>query len=303
MNKDLLGKITDYEIGSDSAHNIRENGASVSRYETSKVKINNKKDKQGIDILIDKNTNDEFVHIPVLINITDYEETVYNDFYVGDNSNVTIVAGCGIHNDCETKTSHNGVHTFHIGKNCNVKYVEKHYAEGKKENNKFINTDTIINQEANSSFTMETAQISGIDFSKRNTFANLNKNCSLIIKETLMTDNKEKIETNFKIELNATDARADISSKSVARKNSSQKFFSTVEGNSKCFAHISCDAIVMDNATASSTPTIIATSSEAEISHEAVIGKIAGDQIKKLMTLGASEKEAESKILEGFLKS
>jgi len=303
MNKKLLSKITDYEIDKDTAHNIRENGVSISRYETSNIKIKNKGDKQGIDIFIEKNTIDEFVHIPVLINITDYEETVYNDFYVGDNSDITIVAGCGIHNDCETKSVHNGIHTFHIGKNATVKYIEKHYADGNMENNKFINTDTVINQEINSSFTIETAQISGIDFSKRNTIADLNKNCSLVIKETLMSDDKEKIETNFEIKLNGIDSKADIASKSVVRGNSSQKFISIVEGNTKCFAHVSCDAIIMEKGVVRSTPQIIANSSEAEISHEAVIGKIAGDQIKKLMTLGASEKEAENKILEGFLKS
>lgn len=302
MNKDLLNKITDYEINSDVAHNIRANGESISRFETDNIKINSKKDKQGIDIYIADNTIDEFVHIPVIIDTTNYEETVYNDFYIGKNCNVTIVAGCGIHNDCETKSTHNGIHTFHIEKGSSVKYIEKHYAEGKMENNKYINTTTVINQNENTSFDMETAQISGIDNSVRSTEAVLNNNSSLNIKETLMSDNNESIETRFNIKLQGKNSSADISSKSVARKNSSQRFYSKTEGDTKCFAHVSCDAIIMDKAKVSSTPEIVALSSEAEMSHEAVIGKIASDQIKKLMTLGLDESQAETKILEGFLK-
>lgn len=302
MNKDLLNKITDYEINSDVAHNIRANGESISRFETDNIKINSKKDKQGIDIYIADNTIDEFVHIPVIIDTTNYEETVYNDFYIGKNCNVTIVAGCGIHNDCETKSTHNGIHTFHIEKGSSVKYIEKHYAEGKMENNKYINTTTVINQDENTSFDMETAQISGIDNSVRSTEAVLNNNSSLNIKETLMSDNNESIETRFNIKLQGKNSSADISSKSVARKNSSQRFYSKTEGDTKCFAHVSCDAIIMDKAKVSSTPEIVALSSEAEMSHEAVIGKIASDQIKKLMTLGLDESQAETKILEGFLK-
>ncbi len=302
MNKDLLNKITDYEINSDVAHNIRANGESISRFETDNIKINSKKDKQGIDIYIADNTIDEFVHIPVIIDTTNYEETVYNDFYIGKNCNVTIVAGCGIHNDCETKSTHNGIHTFHIEKGSSVKYIEKHYAEGKMENNKYINTTTVINQNENTSFDMETAQISGIDNSVRSTEAVLNNNSSLNIKETLMSDNNESIETRFNIKLQGKNSSADISSKSVARKNSSQRFYSKTEGDTKCFAHVSCDAIIMDKAKVSSTPEIVALSSEAEMSHEAIIGKIASDQIKKLMTLGLDESQAETKILEGFLK-
>lgn len=302
MNKDLLNKITDYEINSDVAHNIRANGESISRFETDNIKINSKKDKQGIDIYIADNTIDEFVHIPVIIDTTNYEETVYNDFYIGKNCNVTIVAGCGIHNDCETKSTHNGIHTFHIEKGSSVKYIEKHYAEGKMENNKYINTTTVINQDENTSFDMETAQISGIDNSVRSTEAVLNNNSSLNIKETLMSDNNESIETRFNIKLQGKNSSADISSKSVARKNSSQRFYSKTEGDTKCFAHVSCDAIIMDKAKVSSTPEIVALSSEAEMSHEAIIGKIASDQIKKLMTLGLDESQAETKILEGFLK-
>lgn len=302
MNKDLLNKITDYEINSDVAHNIRANGESISRFETDNIKINSKKDKQGIDIYIADNTIDEFVHIPVIIDTTNYEETVYNDFYIGKNCNITIVAGCGIHNDCETKSTHNGIHTFHIEKGSSVKYIEKHYAEGKMENNKYINTTTVINQNENTSFDMETAQISGIDNSVRSTEAVLNNNSSLNIKETLMSDNNESIETRFNIKLQGKNSSADISSKSVARKNSSQRFYSKTEGDTKCFAHVSCDAIIMDKAKVSSTPEIVALSSEAEMSHEAVIGKIASDQIKKLMTLGLDESQAETKILEGFLK-
>ncbi len=303
MDENLLNKITDYKIGDNVAHNIRKNGDSISRYETDNIKIKTKKDKQGIDINIKENTTDEFVHIPVIINVTNYEETVYNDFYIGKNSNVTIVAGCGIHNDCETKSVHNGVHTFHIEKNCKVKYIEKHYAEGDKENNKYINTTTIINQEDNSGFEMETVQISGIDSAIRNTKATLNNSCSLKIRETLMSNDNETIETKFKVILDGKDSNSDISSKSIAKDNSVQKFYSNIEGNNKCFAHISCDAIIMNKAKVSSSPKIIANSSEAEMSHEAVIGKIAKDQIKKLMTLGLNEKDAENKILEGFIKS
>ncbi len=303
MNKELLNKISDYNEFDGVAHNVRLNGEAISRYETENIKIKTKEDKAGIDIIIDEGTIDEFVHIPVMIDLTDYEETVYNDFYIGASSVVTIVAGCGIHNDCETASTHNGIHTFHIGPNSVVKYIEKHYAEGENTNNKFINTTTIIDIKENSAFTMETAQISGIDFSKRITEASLSDNASLIIKETLMSQGSEEIETNFKVIMDGTNTYADVTSKSVAKDNSSQKFVSYVEGNTKCFAHVSCDAIVMDNSKVSSIPEIVANSKDAELSHEAVIGKIAGDQVTKLMTLGLNETEAENKILEGFLKS
>ena len=302
MQNELLEKISDYKIDNSVAHNIRENGKSISRVETENIKIETKKDKQGINIYIKENTKEEYVHIPVIITKTDYNETVYNDFYVGKNADVTIVAGCGIHNECETKSTHNGIHTFHIEKGANVKYIEKHYADGQYDNNKYINTDTIINLENNSSMTMETAQISGIDKAIRKTNAVLNNDSTLRIKETLMSDNKEEIETNFDIKMDGKNSNADISSKSVARKNSTQAFKSNVEGNNKCFAHVSCDAIVMENSKVTSTPAIVANSNEAEISHEAVIGKIATNQITKLMSLGLTESEAEEKILEGFLK-
>ena len=302
MQDELLSKITDYTIDNSVAHNIRKNGESISRVETENIKIKTKEDKPGIDVFIKENTKEEYVHIPVIITVTEYEETVYNDFYVGKNADVTIVAGCGIHNECETKSAHNGIHTFHIEPGANVKYIEKHYADGLYDNNKYINTDTIIYLSNNSSMTMETAQISGIDKAIRRTEADLLDNTTLKIKETLMSDNKEEIETNFNIKMNGKNSSADVSSKSVARKESFQKFSSIVEGNNKCFAHVSCDAIVMEKSRVTSTPSIIANSKEAEMSHEAVIGKIATDQITKLMSLGLTEKEAEEKILEGFLK-
>lgn len=302
MQNELLEKISDYKIDNNVAHNIRENGESISRVETENIKIETKKDKPGINIYIKENTKEEYVHIPVIITKTNYKETVYNDFYVGKNADVTIVAGCGIHNDCETESAHNGIHTFHIEKGANVKYIEKHYADGLYDNNKFINTDTIINLDNNSSMIMETAQISGIDKAIRKTNAILKDDSTLKIKETLMSDNKEEIETNFDIKMEGKNSNADVSSKSVSRKDSKQTFKSNVEGNNKCFAHVSCDAIVMENSKVTSIPAIIANSKEAEISHEAVIGKIATDQITKLMSLGLTESEAEEKILEGFLK-
>ena len=302
MQNELLSKISDYKIDNNVAHNIRQNGESISRVETENIKIKTKEDKPGIDIFIKENTKEEYVHIPVIITVTEYEETVYNDFYVGKNADVTIVAGCGIHNECETKSAHNGIHTFHIEPGANVRYIEKHYADGLYDNNKYINTDTIIHLDNNSSMTMETAQISGIDKAVRRTEAELTDNTTLKIKETLMSDKKEEIETNFNIKMNGKNSSADVASKSVARKESSQKFSSVVEGNNKCFAHVSCDAIVMEKSRVTSTPSIIANSKEAEMSHEAVIGKIATDQITKLMSLGLTEKEAEEKILEGFLK-
>ena len=302
MDNNLLEKISDYTIDSNVAHNIRKNGKSISRVETENIKIETKKDKQGIDIYIKEGTQNEFVHIPVIITKTGYAETVYNDFYIGKNANVTIVAGCGIHNECETKSSHNGIHTFHIEKNSIVKYIEKHYADGNFENNKFINTDTIIELNNGSTMIMETAQIGGIDKAIRKTIADVKDDATLRIKETLMSNNNEEIETNFDIKMNGKNSNADVESKSVAKKSSSQRFNSNVEGNNKCFAHVSCDAIVMDKSKVTSVPAIVANSKEAEISHEAVIGKIATAQIMKLMTLGLTDKEAEEKILEGFLK-
>lgn len=302
MDNELLNKISDFKVRDNDALNIRFNGECISKIETENVKIQSKKNNSGLNIYISKNSVGEYVHIPAIINKENYNETVYNDFYIEDGAIVTIVSGCGIHNDCESSNKHSGVHNFHIGKNASVKYIEKHYAEGNNVNNKFIDTITNIEMEDNSELTIETAQISGIDFSKRITNALISTSSSLIINETLMTDKNEKIETEFNIVLDGKNSKADVKSKSVAKGNSYQKFSSSLEGKTKCFAHVSCDAIVMDNSKVSSTPSIIASSSEAEMSHEAVIGKIAAEQIKKLMTLGLTKSEAENKILEGFLK-
>ncbi|MEG2457760.1 MAG: SufD family Fe-S cluster assembly protein [Bacilli bacterium] len=299
--KNLLSKIFSFNGYEKDAHNIRENGKSVSRKSTEWISILSKKDVEGIDVFIKENTDNESVKIPVILTVDGFSDKVYNDFYVGKNAKVTIEAGCGIENDCESTSMHSGIHTFHLEEGSSVNYIEKHYGCGKFSNNKIINTDTIINMKDNCSLNIDTTQLSGVDNALRITKGNVSKNSTLIINEKLLTSNEEMIKTVFNVSLIGENSNAKISSKAVAQNDSIQEFSSNVKGNCKCFAHISCDAIMMDNAKVSSNPKIEALSKDASLSHEAVIGKIAGEQILKLRTLGLSVNEAEEVIIKGFL--
>lgn len=294
--KDLFVRI---EKG--SAFNIRENGKSVDRASSKNVSIVSKKDKSGIEIKVKKGTINESIVIPVVVTEEKFNDVVYNDFYIGDNSIVTIYAGCIIHNECIESSSHEGIHTFYLGKNSKVKYIEQHHGLGNVSNNKIINTNTIINFKENSFFIMETIQNRGVDKAYRNTEAVISKDSTLDVKEKLLTGNNEEVTSIFEVILEGKNSNCNIRSKAVARDESKQEFVSKIIGNNECVGHVECDAILMDNSSVSSTPTVIAKVKDATLTHEAAIGKIAKDEIIKLMTLGLTEKEAEDTIIKGFI--
>ncbi len=298
LEKDLLENISSPEYQKFDAYNIRKNGQTIDRQINDKIKIESKKDKEGIDITVEENAIG-IINIPVLITTRDIKETVYNDFYIGKGANVVIVAGCGIHSD--DISSHKGIHRFFIQKNAKVKYVEKHYGSGACKQ-KDISPEVIIELEENAKMDVVTIQISGVDTSLRTTTANLQTNATLTVSEKIMTSNEESAKTEFNINFIGENASAHIVSRAVATNNSYQEFVSNVIGYTKCFGHVECDAIIKDKATIKAMPKIDARCMDANLIHEAAIGKIAGEQLMKLMTLGLNEKEAEAKIIEGFLK-
>ena len=284
------------------AYNIRANSKKDSRNTTANIDIVTKEDKDGIDIYVKPGTKNESVHIPVVISKTGLEECVYNDFHIGEGADVLIVAGCGIHNGGDKKSRHDGIHTFYIGKNARVKYVEKHYGKGDGNGENVMNPTTIVNIEEGGYMEMETVQIKGVDSTIRTTKGILGKDTNLVISEKIMTHGKQTATTSFEVELNGENASTHVTSRSVAVDKSVQEFKSNVKGNSKCFGHVECDAIIKDSAKVIAIPEIIANNVEANLIHEAAIGKIAGEQLIKLMTLGLNEKEAEEQIIQGFLK-
>ncbi len=299
---ELLKIIADMEGTPNGAYNIRSNGGLADRHVTENIDIKTKTDKSGIDIIIKPDTKGEKVHIPVIISETNLKELVYNDFYIGDNADVEIVAGCGIHNCGDEESRHDGVHTFYIGKNARVKYVEKHYGGGDGKGGKNMNPATVINIDDGGYMEMETTQIEGIDSTDRSTKATLKDNATLIIKEKLLTHGTQTAKTDFVVDLNGENCSANVISRSVAKDNSNQVFYSRINGNNICNGHTECDAIIMDNAHVSAIPEITANHIDASLIHEAAIGKIAGEQLIKLMTLGLTEQEAEEQIVNGFLK-
>lgn len=302
IQKNLLSEIADLHSVPSGAYNIRANGAAAGRNSTENIQIISKEDKPGIDIIIKPGTKNESVHIPVVISQTGLKDLVYNDFYIGEDSDVLVIAGCGIHNTGDAESSHDGIHTFHIGKNARLRYVEKHYGIGDGMGENVMNPTTVIEIQEGGSMEMETTQIKGIDSTVRDTTAKLEKGACLVVKEKIMTHGKQKAETNFDVDLNGEDSSAHLVSRSVAKENSCQIFRSRVNGNARCMSHTECDAIIMDNACVSAIPEVTANHLDAQLIHEAAIGKIAGEQLMKLMTLGLDEKQAEEQIVNGFLK-
>lgn len=284
------------------AYNIRKNGASAGRFSTENIRIESKTDKPGIDINIKSGTKGETVHIPVILTESGYSETVYNDFFIGDDCDVTIMAGCGIHNCGDGESRHDGVHTFYIGKNSVVRYAERHYGEGEGSGERIMNPETIAYIGESSVLQMDTVQIRGVDSTVRKTEIVVKKDASAIINEKLMTHGKQLAESEMKLILEGENSSGRITSRSVAKDDSKQIFRPCVTGKAACFGHIRCDSILMDRATISSVPAVAAEHTNANLVHEAAIGRIAGDQLIKLMTLGLTEEEAEEKILEGFLR-
>ncbi len=302
IQKTLLEQVADLHEMPEGAYNIRSNGKTMERVTTAHIDILTKDDKQGIDILIRSGTKNESVHIPVILSQSGLTEMVYNDFFVGDDCDVTIVAGCGIHNSGDADSRHDGVHTFYIGKNSHVKYVEKHYGSGDGKGGRIMNPETVVELDENSFMEMETVQIKGVDSTRRSTNAKLKTGAKIIVTEKLMTHGSQTAETSFQVDLNGENSSANIISRSVARDDSSQLFLSKINGNNRCAGHSECDGIIMDNAKIGAIPEITANHPDAELIHEAAIGKIAGEQIIKLMTLGLTEEEAEAQIINGFLK-
>lgn len=300
IEKDLLLTVSDLHQIPSGAFSLRENGKSVKVQSTANIEIVAKKEKNGIDIYVAPNTKGESLHMPVIISKAGINDLVYNDFYIGDGSEVLIVAGCGVHNSGMEKSEHSGVHTFHVGKGAVVRYVEKHIGSGNGAE-KVLNPVTEIIMSENSELVMETTQLGGVSASIRKTKATLNANANLVIKEKILTNETQYAKTDFEVELIGENASCDVVSRSVAKGESRQDFFSSVKGETKCFGHVECDAILMDKARVVATPEIVANSIDASLVHEAAIGKIAGEQLIKLMSLGLTEHEAEDMIIKGFL--
>lgn len=298
----LLEKVAGLHKVPEGAYNIRANGQMAGRNTTANIDILTREDGTGIDVHIKPGTRHESVHIPVILSQTGLTEMVCNDFFIGDDADVTIVAGCGIHNGGDQISRHDGIHRFFVGKNARVKYVEKHYGEGDGSGENIMNPKTEVTIEEDGYMEMETVQIKGIDSTKRETVAHLKKGAKLVVQERLMTHGTQNAESRFDISMDGENSSANIISRSVARDQSNQIFFSNLIGNNLCAGHTECDAIIMDHAKISSLPEITANHPDAALIHEAAIGKIAGDQIIKLMTLGLTEAEAEAQIVNGFLK-
>ena len=302
IQQSLLEQVADLHTIPEGAYNIRANGKLAGRNTTANIDIVTKEDKPGIDIIIKPGTRNESVHIPVVLSESGLKDMVYNDFYVGENADVTIVAGCGIHN-CGVDTSeHDGIHTFYLEKNAKVRYIEKHYGEGDGAGKRILNPTTIIHVGEGAYLEMITVQIKGVDSTVRTTSGDLAEGAKLVVKEKIMTHGVQHAETNFSVDLNGAGSSASVSSRSVAKDDSTQCFKSVINGNAPCSGHTECDAIIMDHAKVTAKPELTANHIDAGLIHEAAIGKIAGEQLIKLMTLGLTEKEAEEQIINGFLK-
>ena len=302
IQKRLLREVADLHDVPEGAYNIRSNSKSAGRASTENIEIIPREDGQGLTVKIKPGTKNESVHIPVVLTETGIKEVVYNDFYIGEDADVTIVAGCGIDNCGNQDAEHDGIHRFFVGKNAHIRYVEKHYGSGEGAGKRILNPGTEVYQEEGSSVEMEMVQIKGVDDTNRTTKAELAKDAKLVVRERLMTHGDQKAYSEYVVNLNGEGSTADVVSRSVARDSSYQKFEAKIVGNKPCAGHTECDAIIMDQAKILAVPALEANDLDAALVHEAAIGKIAGDQIIKLMTLGLTEAEAEEQIINGFLK-
>lgn len=300
IEKDILLAVSDLHSIPSGAYNIRENGKAIDKHSTENIEIVPKPEGKGIDIYVKDGTKNESLHIPVIITKAGIKELVYNDFHIGKNCDILIVAGCGIHNTGMGDSEHNGIHSFYVGDGSKVRYVEKHLGVGNK-GGKILNPVTNVELGKDAELIMETTQLGGVSSSIRTTNGVLKDRAKLLIKEKILTSENQIAETKFDVSLEGKDSSVDVISRSVAKDNSRQKFYSKVVGKNKCFGHVECDAILMDKSVIQSTPEILAECTEATLVHEAAIGKIAGEQLIKLMTMGLTEKESEDLIIKGFL--
>ena len=301
IQRDLLEQVAGIHEVPEGAYSFRINGKLHGKNSSENIEIVKKEDKSGIDIYIKPGTKNESVHIPVILSQTGLKELVYNDFHIGEDCDVTIVAGCGIHNGGSEDSEHSGIHSFYLSKNAKCKYIEKHYGEGDGNGKNVMNPTTYVELQEGARMEMETAQIKGVDSTHRVTTGKVMKNATLIVHEKIMTHGTQFAETEFDVDLCGDGAGTHVISRSVAKGKSSQRFLSRIRGNARCTGHTECDAIIMDEATVAAIPEILAHDPEASLIHEAAIGKIAGEQLVKLMTLGLTEKEAEEEIVNGFL--
>ncbi len=302
LQRKLLKEVAELDALPVGAYNIRSNGVSAARNTTAEIDIVTKTDKPGIDIIIKPGTKGKSVHIPVIISETGLKEMVYNDFFVGEDCDVTIVAGCGISNCGAGDSEHDGIHSFFVKGGSKVKYIEKHYGEGTGRGKRLMNPTTVVELSEGASMEMETSQIGGIDDTLRVTRAKLDKGASLIIHDKILTEGEQKAKAELMVELNGDGSTCDLISRGVAKEDSFQEVVIGIDGNAACSGHAECDSIIMDRGVIVATPQLKATNVDAALIHEAAIGKIAGEQLMKLMTMGLTEKEAEEMIIRGFLQ-
>ncbi|MCR5489369.1 MAG: SufD family Fe-S cluster assembly protein [Saccharofermentans sp.] len=302
LEKRILKEVAELDALPVGAFNIRNNGASEARNSTANIEIESREDGQGINIHIKDGTKNESCHIPVIISKSGHKETVFNEFFIGEDCDVTIVAGCGISNCGGHDSQHDGVHSFHVGKNSKVKYIEKHYGEGTGTGKRFMNPTTEVELMEGSTMDMDTSQIAGINDTHRVTKATVGPGATLLLHDKILTNLDQTASAEMIISLDGEDSKCDIVSRGVAKDESKQDVIIDISGNNKCSGHAECDSIIMDHGVIIATPKLAATNVDASLIHEAAIGKIAGEQITKLMTLGLTEQQAEQKIIEGFLR-
>lgn len=301
ITEKILKQIDESGFRQEGAFSLRHNGTALCHGDSEHVKIKKKEDRTGIDVHIDGNTKGEQVHIPVVVDASGITDIVYNDFFIAEGAEVTIVAGCGIHNSGCNESRHDGIHSFHVAKGANVRYEEKHYGEGAGSGAKVLNPVTNIYMEEDSVFTLDTAQIKGVDSTRRETNITMEKGAKLYVVEKLMTHDNQTAVSNMEVQMNGEGSSAQIVSRSVAKGSSKQTFHPKAVGNAGCHAHVQCDSIIMDHAEVSSIPEINARHLDAAIIHEAAIGRINDEQLVKLRTMGMTEEEAESVIIDNFL--
>jgi len=301
LDKELLNKIADINDMPVGAYNIRKNGKGAGRNTTKNINITNKKDNPGIDVYVKPGTKNESAYVPVILSETGFEDTVYNTFVIGEDADVTIIAGCGIHNEGESTSKHDGVHEFFVHKGAKMKYIEKHYGEGDGLGHRELNPTANFEVFEDAIVELEMVQIKGVDHTVRKTDVLLHDRAKLIVTERLLTNGGQTADSYINVRLVGEDSSCQVISRSVAQGSSKQRFYMTLNGEAKCKGHIQCDSIIADQANVESVPKISSTNAEAELIHEAAIGRIANEQLTKLMTIGIEEKEAEEIIIKGFL--